>query len=161
MSAETELVRMAGALPEKFDFYHLGTVAPAPDLGSIESELEIRPEQLLWESLDEDTKVAFTIRGDLSGVLVISFESGLDVSTYMEIGNIIASRTVTRLSDEEGMDLMISPPQLLSRRGLERLAQASSPGSIVHRIYLHRHDEQTHAVQAFLIATKGEGLLDV
>ncbi len=155
------LERLAGALPEKFEFYHLGTVATAPDLAGIESDLEIRPEQLLWESFDEDTKVAFTIRGDLSGVLVFSFETGLDVSTYMEMGNVIASRMVTRLSNDEGLDLMISPPQLLSRRALERLAQAVSPGSVAHRIYLHRHGEQTHAVQAFLIAAKGEGLLDV
>jgi hypothetical protein len=144
----SDLSRLTSSLPEGFDFYHLGKVEPAPNLTDVEGELDIEPQHMLWDSLSEDVKIGYRIHGDVDGVLVIGFEQGLDLSTYMELGNVIASKIVTALSAKDGLDALISPPQQLTQKTLERLARPDGP--VEHRIYLHRNGMEVHAVHVFL-----------
>jgi hypothetical protein len=152
--------RLAASLPETFEFYHLGTVQPARAPGIMS------PQKMLATSLATHSKVGFTIHGDVEGALVIAFERGLDLSTYMEMGNVIASRMVTAFvqDSETKVDAMISAPQSLTEKALDRLLQAARPEVITMKVYVHRHEGRVHAVYAFLVPAapsgQGPGTLD-
>lgn len=125
--------RLIESLPESFSFYHLGEVrmqdsaAPSP---SLRDGGAVSP----FVSTDR-LAVAFTLQGDVRGALVLVFDQGLDVSTYSEMGNIIASRMVTRLGDHEGLDVSLSPPRILTAAQLQGLMRS---GRREARAYMHR-----------------------
>jgi hypothetical protein len=154
--------RMAASLPEAFEFYHLGSVQPARAPGTLSAQ------KLLATSLASHTKIGFLIHGDVQGALIIAFEHGLDLSTYMEMGNVIASRMVTAYVEgtEPRADAMISPPQPLTGRTLERLLEGAGAAEISMKVYVHRHEGRVHAVYAFLVpaashgTSQGPGTLD-
>src|SRR4051812_46540740 len=94
---------LSGSLPDAFDFYQLGRVSLAGQAVSNAS--------FLAAELEGQARVAFTLKGDLAGLLVLAFDSGLDLSTYMEMGNIIASRLVTAVTQNGKLDVLLSPPE--------------------------------------------------
>src|SRR5687768_3175442 len=99
------LSQIETALPQNFDFYHLGKVILEP-----------------VQSFSEDVyAIAYGLAGDLRAAIVILFDKGLDVSTYSEMGNIIVSQLSTQLSKNEGLDLIVSPPQNLSPTQLKSI----------------------------------------
>src|SRR4051812_34966083 len=100
-SREQSLVQIFDALPEQFDFYHLGRVELHPDL-------RCPPDQ-------NNSSVVFRIYGDLSVWIVLFFDKDLDFSTYAELGNVLASKIITQLNTLSGIDLMVSPPIELER----------------------------------------------
>ncbi|HUP58171.1 MAG TPA: hypothetical protein VM598_12005 [Bdellovibrionota bacterium] len=145
--------RLAASLPEAFEFYHLGSVQPARAPGTVP------PQKMLATSLAAHAKVGYLIHGDVTGALIIAFERGLDLSTYMEMGNVIASRMVTAFVEgtEPKLDAMISPPQALGERALERLLDVARPEEITMKVYVHRHEGRVHAVYAFLVPAASHG----
>ena len=125
--ARTLCDRLIEALPSDFNFYHLGEVrrqeTPSNPLHHLEATSP------LGLASSDRLAVAFSLHGDAKGALVLIFDQGLDVSTYSEVGNIIASRMSTHLSESEGLDVMISPPRVLSNaqiQGFLRSADAQS-----------------------------------
>ena len=94
--------------------------------------------------------IVFSLRGELKALLIVCFEKDLDVSTYSELGNIIASRLALRLSEEAGIEVLISPPQPLSKAHLEMLPKLGS--LVTQRMYRHFYKGQVAAIQTFLLA---------
>lgn len=125
------------ALPEAFPFYHLGTVQAD---GAASARLELDG----LRDLQEKFAVAFRFSGDFNGILITLFDRGLDLSTYTEMGNILASQFATRLSAGGGADVMISPPETVAAAGIARLA--SAPGT-VRRTYKHHFNEMIVPVE--------------
>ena len=109
-----------------FDFYHLGhvTAAESPPLPAANDD-----------ELADKVGVAFSLQGDVRAVILSLFDQGLDLSTYAEIGNVIASRFADSLSSERRCDVILSPPKILESSALERLLAASP--STGRRSYLH------------------------
>src|SRR4051794_39611054 len=94
---EESLLQVANALPDQFEFYHLGQVSQQPS----------------HAHLDEVCAIAFYLSGDVEAIMILLFSKQLDSSLYSELGNILASQMATQLSNKSGMDLHISPPQKL------------------------------------------------
>ncbi|OFZ18365.1 MAG: hypothetical protein A2X94_12515 [Bdellovibrionales bacterium GWB1_55_8] len=131
-------MNLMNALPEQFDFYHLGTV-----------NLEPEHTHPISEKLPDDAMaVAFQLSGDVSAALVLHFEKGLDPSIYSEMGNVIASRVATNLSKMENLDILVSPPRLLSEKHWENLSQGHK---LTGRTYLHLHRGISIRLHAILI----------
>lgn len=141
------------ALPERFPFYHLGEVSPASD--AVSSSGDLPPA----EALAEAEIVGFRISGELQGLALILFERGLDLSTYTEMGNLLAGRFVTRLSSEQGIDAMISAPFIPSEAQLSRVREtvrmARKP--VLRRPYLHVHPDGRSSPVQFLLIPLEEG----
>lgn len=104
------------SLPEKFRFYHLGDVKRVDSPSPSRTSLESLPEDSELQGL---RAVAFNLKGDVQGTLMILFNQKLDVSTYTELGNVLASKLATRLSEVRGADVLITPPRNLSPLQLE------------------------------------------
>ncbi len=141
------LEKLEGALPPRFDFYHLGAVelqAPAsPPPTAVSGTAE--------------RAVAFSLAGDARGLLVLLFPEELDGSIYAELGNVIAGRVVTELASREGLDLALSPPRQVGRQGLARLL-ASGPAPR-ERVYLHRTSGgRSVRVRTLLVTTRFAGV---
>ena len=123
--------RLGSALPESFDFYHLGPVALRTGTGATAAAS-------LEDLLAGCATVGFGIHGDVQGMLIVAFEKELDFSTYTELGNVVASQLATQLNRRDGTDVMISPPRPLSQARLAKILPAlRAPGTVV-RTYLHR-----------------------
>lgn len=146
-----ELDKLGQAMPASFAFYHLGVVEPMGPASAVSDDSYER------EPLPEDcSAVSFQIQGDFSGNLAILFDNGLDPSVYVEMGNVIASRFVTGLAREQGMDVMISPPQSLSVAQLERLDQLLRAGARALRgIYRHLNANGEIQVHWVLLLASG------
>lgn len=120
------------AFPEEFDFYHLGQVklksaVERPNVRNI----PISPINLgtvaakavgifEYTSSDKLSSIGYTFNGDINCALIVSFDRNLDLSTYMELGNVLASRIATQLC-ESGLDVMISAPNILTEKQLRSL----------------------------------------
>lgn len=128
---------MNGAMPETFDFYHLGKVEARP--AEAEDFLD----------LEDSVFMGFRFQGDLNGILIAVFDRGLDLSTYTELGNIIASRFATRLSDASSIDVMISPPQTLGEPLFRKLTSAAP--SLLSRTYRHLDGKLSVPIQVLLL----------
>lgn len=150
MEAEGALESLGAALPEKFSLYHLGEVTGQPD--AAKGELS---------SGDDSQAVSFRLHGDAEGVLLVLFERGLDVSLYTELGNIIASQAVTRLQQQKGLEVMISPPRLLGREQLAKLLASLSSVAIPHlrRTYLHTNGRVIVPVETLYLPILSEGMV--
>jgi hypothetical protein len=134
------LSRLEDSLPKKFDFYHLGSA-------------ELKP---LECDFNESCAIAFRLYGELNAVLVVLFEKGLDVDTYSEFGNIIASQLVTHLNSNEAFDIMISPPRVLQTEQLEWMAQQSKPA--IRRTYAHLFNNLVIPVETLILPANSEGM---
>jgi hypothetical protein len=128
--------RLNDALPAGFDFYHLGNVRLLPGEESAEAPLD-------------SVAVGFTLQGETRGLLVLFFDRGLDLSTYVEMGNVIGSRMATTLG------AILSPPRMLEQPQLEALARAARTS--VRRGYAHVHQGKLVTVQAWILPVPSEG----
>lgn len=131
MRMDAELsARFEGALPGKFEFYHLGEVVPARDPSALD--------------LSSRSAVAFGIQGDARSLAIVLFDRALDLSTYTELGNVIVSRLASHL------DVMISPPrEITSSRARELMATAPV---IARKTYLHESDAPTAEVEVVILS---------
>ena len=140
--------------PESFEFYHLGNVEKQLPISSVQS-LE----------LDGRSGVSFNLYGDTTGLIVFLFEEGLDVSTYTEMGNVLASRMATQLSIQQGWDVMISPPRFLNSaqlrsqllpplQALERLGQQISAQQYLHQVQLTELESRILELQLVVLTTQ-------
>src|SRR4051812_32425079 len=101
------------ALPNRFPFFHLGDV-------ELQEAAVGAADAALAETAGLQA-IGYALRGELEGWLVIGVDADADFSMYSEMGNLIASGLATRLSREQGLEIMISPPQRLAPRMLSQL----------------------------------------
>lgn len=140
---EKTLELLSNALPEKFSFYHLGEITLAP-----KDEKTALP-----SNLQDHVALGFTLQGDWQAALVLIFDRGLDLSTYSEAGNIVASKLVTRLSQEHGVDLVLSPPTEIEEKQLGLLEKNSLNSAM--RIYFHSYGKNLIPVQTWIFTGPG------
>jgi hypothetical protein len=122
------------SLPENFEFYHLGTIRKNPEAA-----------ETSWDDL---RIIAYPLKGDLDAVFLIGIEKGLDSSIYSEAGNIMASQLVTAL-DREGIDLLLSPPQVLDDERFKKLSENWKV--VLEKDYLHLHGKNAVWVRSRIV----------
>lgn len=120
------LTDASASLPESFSFYGFGAVARAREAERVKS---------LTEILSGKAGVSFRLLGEPAVLLIVLFDSKLDVSMYTEMGNILASKLCNNLSEKGEGDLMITPPLSLTSEQLARLLRTDFP--YIHRSYEH------------------------
>src|SRR5690348_956386 len=118
ISTEKEISDLVNALPQNFQFYHLG-------------EVQLKP--IDFDLQDETIAIAYQIYGDIKALLIVLFAQDLDTSTYCELGNVLASKIANQLNSENNLDVLISPPQTLSKAQLAQITQSAL--TIVRRTY--------------------------
>jgi hypothetical protein len=128
------------ALPERFQFYHLGDV----ELQSYEIHVE------------DTSAVAIQLFGDLRALVVVLFPKDLDVSTYSELGNVLASKIANHMSLQNQIDIVISPPQILNRTQIDQLSKSES--SITKRTYTHCYKNTVIPVSTWILPAPSEGI---
>ncbi len=106
-------LQLSEALPESFDFYHIGRV----DLAT-----QADPTDLAFHALP--IALAYTFAGDARGAVITLFDGELEESACEELGNIIACRWASR--QEQGVDLEVAPPRRIERAIIEKMIHASS-----------------------------------
>lgn len=141
-SQRLNLEQLASALPTQFDFYHLGKVEQQPLSNS--------------NFFRDACAVGFRLLGDLNGLMIVLFEKDLDHSTYTEFGNLLASRLATQLQTENGLDVMISPPQSLEHGLVQKLLEKNS--SIIRRTYAHFYKNSVISVETLVLSAPSEGI---
>lgn len=135
------------ALPENFPFYHLGTVELAPQNEGGASPARIAE---ILNEVELSRGAAFSLRGDVSGLLVVLFDAKLDVSTYTELGNLIASQVVNRLYELGNLDIALSPPKLVQGRQVREWVDPQR-ALCVARTYFHVHEQQKLLVRTLIL----------
>jgi hypothetical protein len=138
---------MHNLLPRDFDFYHLGRITLSDEPTEIPAPLTHASPLFS----DDRIAVAFALQGDTPGALVLLLDGSLDVSTYSEAGNIIASRLATSLASREGREVTVSPPRVISR---ERLQQMLNGGAASARTYLHQQGQRTVRLTALVLEAR-------
>lgn len=137
------LEQLSQALPEEFEFYHLGKVLAQT------AELHDFP------NLEDTLAMGYAFNGDTNGILIAIFDRGLDSSTYSEMGNILASQFATRLSKNNELDVMIGPPKELSENTLGHLSRSAS--STLARTYHHLYNGKIIPVQVLVLPLGEQG----
>jgi hypothetical protein len=118
---------LLAALPASFPFYHLGEVRAAEGMAADQSAFD----------LSRSIGIGFSLLGDARGLILMVFNSTLDLSIYTEIGNTIASKIATQLSVSDGVGVMISPPRSLTPDQVARLMSGRTP--LIQKTYTHVH----------------------
>lgn len=147
----SDLIRQS--LPREFEFYHLGQVEQRPG-----SEAPPAGAGLLG---DDRLGVAFQVRGDWNGWLLLDFDRGLDSSTYSEMGNVIASQFADRLSRAGQGDVLVSPPLLVTADQAARRLGGRPPELTTG--YFHVHENTVVRLRLSVFASDSasrEGALD-
>ena len=114
------------ALPKDFAFY---------EMGEILAQAETPQGTLAPEALSDCAAVSIRFDGDISGTLILLFDRGLDLDVYSEVANVLASRFATSLASE--LDVMITPPSVLSETQIQRLPQLAAVPTAIARAYRH------------------------
>ena len=130
-------LNLYAALPEKFEFYHLGQVKrvdPKVETTELESDL---------------IYIGFRIMDEVPVTLVLAFEASLEQGTQSsmqaELGNIIASKFAARLQKENRFEVMISPPIALTYSKILKLLSSGPQPVITH--YLHQLPSRTQSFE--------------
>jgi hypothetical protein len=127
-----EIQKIAQLLPESFGFY---------DLGLVQAQ-NINDKPVVPLDLEKSRGVAFRVyhldEGP-SALLIFVFEDGLDPSMYTEMGNTLASKLCKNLSEQEKLEMMISPPIQLKSAPLKRLIGLGSRFGGARRGYTHSY----------------------
>lgn len=131
------LTDLETALPERLPFYHLGEVKLSEEILASQTEL-----------FDMEI-MGYSFLGEVRGLMLVLFDKGLDTSVYTELGNVIAARTASKLGNEKGLDLLISPPKRLDAKQVGKIVDQGS--MIIHRTYLHVHQGVSIPVQAWIL----------
>jgi len=130
----------ARAFPEKIELYHLGPVTIEKTASaSLANEL----------NASDFFPLCFSFHGDQRGLLLLLLDRHLDLSLYSELGNLLASAIATELSNQNGIDVMISPPYSLNESRLKEIL-ATNEARIIRRAYIH----QSVRVEAFIIPSE-------
>jgi CheY-specific phosphatase CheX len=137
-------LRLIDALPERFDFYHLGEVQKT----SFTVQAPKVTEEIL-ATIEDYSAISFSLFGDIRGVLIFLFDKGLDASTYTEMGNILASQLASHLAERHGVDEMISPPILANSERVASLLKAQT--DIATQSYTHVHQGNSVTVRMLII----------
>lgn len=146
--------KLVKALPDRFSFYHLGEVELIPEESS-EGNIA-HSEDLLAQMLESGSQlIGLSFSGDLRGLILICVDKSLDLSTYMEMANIIASRMATKLADEEDMDVLISPPRTVQAHLVRGLIHSDQPK--IRRTYFHQNQGTVIPVHAWILPVPWEG----
>jgi len=106
-------LQLSEALPESFDFYHVGRV---------ELATQADPADLAFHTLP--IAIAYSFAGDARGAVITLFDGELEESACEELGNIITCRWASR--QEQGVDLEVFPPRRIERAVIEKMIHASS-----------------------------------
>lgn len=144
------LAKLVDALPEEFPFYHLGSVEMQQPGDSQAESLEG-----ILASLDLRVAVGFSFQGDVRSVLVMFFKEGLDISKYMEVGNILASQIANRLSVSEAIDVLPSPPRVLSTHQVHELLR-NRQRSLIHKTYRHIFESEIIPIEVLILPVPSE-----
>ena len=130
--------RISSLLPDSFEFYDFGRVENQGELSREKNEIH-----------NEVVGVAFSIfpdgiglEGDFGGrkILICTFDSGLDASMYIEVGNILASRFATRLGEAASEGMMITPPQFLQAAAVRRMISLEEK-VVLRTRYVHTYNQ--------------------
>ncbi len=130
----------ARAFPEQIQLYHLGPVTIEKNASAV------APSEL---SATDYFPLCFSFHGDQRGLLLLLLDRNLDLSLYSELGNLLASAIATELSNQNGIDVMISPPYSLNESRLRELL-AANDSKLIRRTYLH----QSVRVEAFILPSE-------
>lgn len=125
------------SLPDRFDFYHLGEVY----------RTDTPPQEYADFDSNTATFLTYRLEGERRVVMVLKLPSHLDVSTYMELGNILASQLSNQLS-QKGVLTLPSPPKIISQEQFHRLFQ--QPPSFQKFYYLHHTENQSIPIETLL-----------
>ncbi len=128
---------LATALPEQFEFYHLGPVhlSPSP-----------KTEDYEWS---ERHAIGIAFAGDMKALLVLLLEKHLDPSIYSELGNIIASQLSNRLYSEKGLEVLISPPVEISTQRLNQILNKES--KMIRKTYVHSYKNLLIPIETLIL----------
>lgn len=137
-------MNLMDALPETFPFYHLGKV----------EALDSASGPLWHESTHDFVGIRFDLSGELNARLFLFFQKDLDLSTYMEVGNILASQTASRYSLGSQKTVHITPPHILSRESLGHLARTYFHAPL--RYYSHQLSGQPIQLQSLLVTIRDD-----
>jgi len=97
---------------DRMDFYGLGIIDVLP---SAFSDLDRSYQNAIaFRFIGSDTKAAFVLIAD-----------GLDIEMGKELGNILVSKIAGQLSEKEGWEVSISPPQVWGCEKLKTIPKAS------------------------------------
>ncbi len=123
--------------PELIHFYNLGTV----ELNKASISVPQNEHEFLL-LLENNHVLLFTLYGDEQKMLFILFDKNIDLSTYKELGNILASQIADKISGIRKEVVLVSPPLILSTSVAQELISGSTPDWHCH--YLHSH---VHRIQ--------------
>ncbi len=133
-----DLMQLVNALPDSFDFYHLGTVKQ-------ESHASI------GYTAEKTCSIVFHLQGDLEAWVMILFDHELDTSLYSELGNLIVSKIANYLSAKNGLEIMISPPQSLNHAQAKKIIQTNTQA--IKRTYVHFYNNSFIPIETVLLPT--------
>jgi len=132
--------------PSGFDFYHLGKVETDPS-----TPADAQVSELLSATT---VAVGFRLEGDLRALLIVLFDTSLDVSLYCEVGNIIASRLTHSLTLGQSQDIILSPPWILTPAQRQALPWSDQP--LARKTYIHKTEGKTIRIQTLLFSQGGQ-----
>ncbi len=133
------LLQVMNALPQQFDFYHLG-------------KIQLQGTEIFIENTQS---IGFQFIGDLSAWMIVFFQSTLDASMYAEVGNLLASQVATQLYFKNGLEVMISPPQSFTQAQVQSLCH-SSVSEIRRQTYCHFYQNSVIPIETWVISVARE-----
>jgi hypothetical protein len=149
-------------LPERFEFFHLGTVSAAPEPAR-EAEtaefVDARGAAFRVSDAETEVELAWVVLAFDEGL-----DEGLDEDTYVEMGNVIASRFAGALARARGLarGASLSPPLPLDAERLARLLRAYAPHlprGPEARLYHHRRHDRVIPVRAYVLPAAPQGAI--
>lgn len=133
------------SLPQSFDFYHLGKVKIIE-----EESLENDNFKELLNSLAHKRGIGLrihTLEEDLNAYMIVLIDADLDLETYSELGNILASQISNNLSRNQ-IDSYITPPHILSVFQLRKAVASQRPQ--IQREYIHLFKDKMIPIQTLI-----------
>lgn len=137
---------MISNFSERFEFYHLGQVEPAPGaLG-------------FFDTHEDLIGALFAFMGGSRGWIWVLFDPALDSSIYIELGNTLASRYADELARVTAEDVWITPPQMVNaEQAQSQIQHARAGGGEYKRLdYLHRYNDHVVPVRMVVVHTPSE-----
>ncbi len=137
-----ELDQIEKALPKGFEFYDYGTVERGETLSFEDIEFEGKTSYLF-------RLVGFELGQNYS--LIICFHQDLERSKYIEIGNLVASKVATVMSQKQ-REFFISPPREIPLKRVSKL----DPTQYNMRIQQYLHSNENRQVPLEIIVIHNE-----
>ena len=139
-NAEHEIIDFTSALPDRFEFYSLGSV-------------QLQTPNHEQSPLRETSGILYVLEGDCRVFLTLFPKIDLDLSVYSEMGNIIAAKMALSLEKSKGIEWMISPPRILNRNEIEQIKTISSQHQA--REYLHADEDRKVSIPLLITLPMG------